>query len=83
MMKCFRGFKLFGILPIRGKHSFIISNAFYTLENSEQVDVIKSCIHCPSREAFSTDKETLLELVDRFPNAFDPLLKEYLQTWKT
>jgi hypothetical protein len=64
------------------KHSFIISNAFVTLEDQNQVDVIKSCINCSIKEVFSVDRVTLLELIDLYPHAFDPLLKEYLNTWK-
>jgi hypothetical protein len=83
VMKCCQGYKkLFGIFPIRNKHIFIISNVFYTLEDQNQVDVVKRCIKCTAREAFGTDQQTLMELVDKFPRAFDQLLLEYLKTWK-
>lgn len=82
MMKCFQGFKLFGIFLTKSRHSFIISNAFYTLENPELCDIIKTCQACGAKEAFSTDRNTLLELVELYPNAFNSLLREYLITWK-
>lgn len=62
-------------------HVFLITNAFYTLENSEKIDVIKSCQYCEYKEAFSLDKETLLETVKKFPKAFDDAIREYLQSW--
>ena len=80
--KCSQRHKLlFGIFKVQDKHNFIISNAFYTLENIEEVDIIKTCQDCGTKEAFLLDKETLLESVKRFPNAFKAALREYLQTW--
>jgi hypothetical protein len=80
--KCSQRHKLlFGIFKIRDKHNFIISNAFYTLENTEEVDIIKTCQDCGVKEALLLDKATLLEAVTRFPNAFNAALRGYLQTW--
>jgi len=82
MTKCSQRFKLLlGIFKIRDKHNFLISNAFYTLEDSKQVDVIKTCQDCTYKEALNLDRDTLIELVQRFPNAFQRTLREYLQTW--
>jgi hypothetical protein len=64
------------------KHTFIISNAFYTLRDQEQVDVVKTCIECGAKEAFAVDRKTLAELVEKFPRAFDDILLEYLKSWK-
>jgi hypothetical protein len=82
MTKCSRRFKRFlGIFLIRDKHNFIISNAFYTLEDQGNIDVVKTCQDCGAKEALLLDRETLLELVNRFPNAFKSALRGYLQTW--
>ena len=62
-------------------HLFTITNAFYTLENSNIVDVIKTCQYCGTKEALVLDKETLLEALAKFPNAFNSTVREYLQTW--
>lgn len=66
----------------RHKHTFIISNVFYTLEDQDQCDIIKSCLSCPAKEAFGTDRQTLIELTEKFPRAFNELLLEYLKSWK-
>jgi hypothetical protein len=76
-MKCFQGFK-----KLFHKHSFTITNAFYTLFNQDLVDIVKVCRDCGKRETFVLDRETLLEVVDLYPNAFDKTLREYLLTWK-
>jgi len=82
MTKCSRRYKLlFGIFKIRDKHNFAITNAFYTLEDPYIIDIIKTCQDCGARDAFSTDKNTFIELVVRFPNAFKTGLRSYLQTW--
>jgi hypothetical protein len=82
-MKCLKGSKkLFGIFRVKNKHSFLISNAFYTLEDSTKIDVVKTCQECGVKEVFNVDRNTLMELVERFPNAFNSLLREYLKTWK-
>lgn len=79
-MRFLNGFKkIFKIF--RHKHAYLITNAFYTLQNSEQIDIIKTCTICGKKEALSMDKETLLEVVNKFPNAFDSLLRDYLYTW--
>jgi phage gp16-like protein len=65
------------------KHSFIITNTFYTLEDQNQVDVVKSCMGCSAKEAFSVDRVTLMELVEKFPKAFNDILLEYLKSWKS
>jgi len=62
-------------------HLFIITNAFYTLEDPNDVDVIKTCQYCGDKEALVLDKETLLEALAKFPNAFKSIVREYLQTW--
>jgi hypothetical protein len=63
------------------KHVFVISNVFYTLEDQNLVDIVKTCVGCAAKEAFGTDKQTLMELVKRFPRAFNSLLLEYLKSW--
>ena len=80
-MRCYLGFKkLFGFF-IKKHDSYLITNAFYTLNDPEQIDVVKTCMECGCKEILSMDKQTLLEVVDRFPNAFDKTLREYLLTW--
>ena len=64
-------------------HSFIITNVFCTLIDVDQFDIVKSCTSCSVKEAFETDKQTLMELVEKFPNAFEPLLRSYVELWKT
>jgi hypothetical protein len=64
------------------KHSFIITNAFFTLEDRNQVDVVKTCLDCSAKEVFSTDRQTIIELVKKFPNAFESTLRSYLESWK-
>jgi len=82
MTKCSQRYKLpFGFALVREKHSFIISNAFYTLEDPNKVDITKTCQVCGGKEAFLLDRETLLESVVRFPNAFRTAIREYLQSW--
>lgn len=82
MIKCSQKYKLlFGLFKIRDNHTFIISNAFYTLEDQNRVDVIKTCQYCGVKEALSLDRETLLESVVRFPNAFKAEIRGYLKTW--
>ena len=81
-MKCPKKYKkLFGIFKVKDKHSYLITNAFYTLENFTKIDVVKTCQECGSKEVFSVNKDTLIELVAKFPNAFDQLIKEYIITW--
>jgi len=82
MKCCQESKKLFGIFKRYKKHSFVITNAFYTLTDSNLVDLAKTCIYCGAKEAFGVDKQTLMELVDKFPNAFEPLLLEYLKSWQ-
>lgn len=82
MMRCCQRHRLlFGILKIRDKHNFVITNAFYTLEDQNLVDIIKTCQYCGEKESFLLDKKTLLEVLQRFPNAFKYEIKSYLQTW--
>ena len=62
-------------------HLFLITNAFYTLEDKNRVDVVRTCQFCDFKDALSLDQETLIELVERFPNAFSSVLREYLKSW--
>jgi hypothetical protein len=80
-MKCFQ--RLRGLLNlIIPKHKYyLITNVFCTLDDPNQFDVIKICMECGGKETLSMDKETLLEVVKKFPNAFDERLRGYLQTW--
>jgi ATP adenylyltransferase/5',5'''-P-1,P-4-tetraphosphate phosphorylase II len=82
MKKCSKRFKVvLKFFKVRDKHQFIITNAFYTLEYKDQLDVIKTCDACGAKEAFLTDSTTLSELVLQFPNAFNPILKEFIESW--
>ena len=74
--------KLFKFFSIRDKHLFLITNAFYTLENSDKLDVVKSCLACTEKEVISMDKQTLIEVAEKFPRAFNPLVREYILSWK-
>ena len=79
-MKCTSRFKrLFWFL--RAKHNLIISNALVTLEDNNAVEVIRSCQDCDFKDVLTLDRETLLELVERYPNAFRDVLREYLKSW--
>ena len=83
-MKCPKRHKLlFGIFKIRDKHQFIISNAFYTIEDKNVIDVIRTCQDCGIKDVLTLDHEMVIELVERFPNAFSDVLRSYLQTWKS
>jgi hypothetical protein len=80
-MKCPKRFKIIlGILKIKDKHLFSITNAFYTLDNPWKIDVVKKCQFCGVASAFDTDKETLKEIVNRFPNAFEKPIRDFLPT---
>ncbi len=82
MTKCSRRYKLlFGFFKVRDKHNFVITNAFYTLEDPSIIDIIKTCQDCGVRDAFYTDKSTLLESVIKFPNAFKAAVRGYLESW--
>ena len=72
---------LFGFFKIRDNHSYLISNAFYTLEDQNSVDVVRTCQYCNFKDVLSLDRKTLIELLERFPNAFSDILKDYLRTW--
>lgn len=81
-MKCSQRYKLlFGFFIVRDRHQFIISNAFYTLEDPHSIDVIKSCQVCGVKDVYTLDKDMVIELVQRFPNAFLSAIRGYLQTW--
>jgi len=81
-MKCAKRHKLLlGFIKIRDKHQFVISNAFYTLEDPNRIDVIKTCQDCGIKDAYTLDKDMVIELVQRFPNAFQEAIRSYLQTW--
>lgn len=83
MMKCPKRFKKFlRMFTVRDKHLFIVTNAFYTLDDPNLIDVVKTCQACGTKEAFPVTKELLLELVVLYPNAFMLILREYLITWK-
>ena len=82
MMKCSQRHKLlFGFFKIKDKHRFIITNAFYTLEDKNIIDIIRTCEDCDFKDALSLDQETLLESIQRYPNAFRSILRDYLKTW--
>lgn len=73
--------KLAGIF-IKRHTNYLITNVFCTLDNPEQFDVIKTCMDCGCKEALSIDKETLIEVAEKFPNAFNPVLRSYIVSWK-
>jgi hypothetical protein len=73
--------KLFNLFGKRHK-SYLITNAFCTLDNPEQFDVVKTCMECGCKEVLRMDKQTLLEVAEKFPNAFDHMLRSYIQSWK-
>ena len=75
--------KVFKFFIVKDKHSFVITNVFYTLENPNQLDVVKTCSFCTAKEALSMDRQTLIETSILFPAAFDPLVREYIQSWST
>jgi hypothetical protein len=80
-MKCPKRHKLlFGLFKIRDKHSYLISNAFYTLEDKNSVDVIRTCQDCRIKDVLTLDHEMVIELVERFPNAFSDALRSYLRS---
>jgi len=82
MGKCLKNTKhLFGLFPIHGKHLFLITNVFCTLESADQYDVIRTCQICSFKEAMSMDKLTLIESAVLFPNVFNSILKDYIGTW--
>jgi len=62
-------------------HLFLITNAFYTLEDQNHLDVVRTCQFCSFKDVLSLDQETLLEVVRLYPSAFKDILREYLQTW--
>ena len=73
--------QIFNFFTLKGSHLFLISNIFYTLEDYNLCDVIKTCQYCGVKETLVLDKETLLEALVKFPNAFKTSVREYLQTW--
>lgn len=80
--KCSKRHKLlFGFFKIRDKHQFIISNAFYILEDPNRVDVVKTCQDCGIKEVLLLNRDILVELIVKFPNAFTAVVRGYLQTW--
>jgi hypothetical protein len=62
-------------------HLFLITNAFFTLEDQKKVDVIRTCQYCEFKDVLILDRETVIELVARFPNAFSENLRSYLHIW--
>jgi hypothetical protein len=67
----------------KSHNSYLITNVFCTLDNPDQFDVVKTCMECGCKEVLSMDKETLLEVAEKFPNAFQPLLRSYIKSWKS
>ena len=79
-MKCSNRYKwIFWFL--RAKHNLIISNAFYTLEDKNVIDVVRTCQDCTFKDVLTLDLETLLEIARLYPNAFKDTLRSYLQSW--
>lgn len=76
-----RSSKCFGLVIWPKKHLFLVTNVFCTLQNPDIFDVIKTCQYCSSKEALSMDKQTLIETATLFPAAFEPLVREYIQSW--
>jgi hypothetical protein len=73
--------KLLGIF--RQQHnSYLITNVFCTLDNPEQFDVVKTCMEDGCKQVLSMDRQTLLEVVEKFPNAFEPILRSYIKSWR-
>lgn len=62
-------------------HLFLITNAFYALEDVNVVELIRTCQFCNFKDVLSLDRQTVFELLERYPNAFSDVLKEYLKTW--
>ena len=62
-------------------HLFLITNAFYTLEDQNSIDVVRTCQFCSFKDVLSLDRETVVELVERYPNAFSSVLRDYLSSW--
>lgn len=82
MMKCSKRFKrLFGILKVRDIHSYLVTNAFSTLESENHFEVIKTCQDCGFKEVRVMLKETLVEAAQKYPHAFSELLREYIASW--
>lgn len=71
----------FGLFKIFSSHVFLITNAFCTLEDFNKIDVVRTCQACEFKDVLSLDRETLVELLIRFPNAFSENLRSYLSTW--
>ena len=81
-MKCSKRYKkLFGFLKVKDKHNLIISNAFYTLEDRNVVELIRTCKDCSFKDVLTLDRETVFELLERYPNAFGDVLRDYLKSW--
>lgn len=81
-MRCRSQFRWFAYLFfIKDKHSFVISNIFSTLESQDLFDVIKTCVECGEKQVMTMDKVTLLEVMNKFPKAFNPLVVEYITSW--
>jgi hypothetical protein len=73
--------KWFGLISLPSQHFFLITNCFYTLENRNKIDVVKTCQACGIKESLSMDWQTLVEVAHKFPNAFTPLVRDYVISW--
>jgi len=62
-------------------HLFLITNAFSTLEDQHVIDLVRTCQYCGFKDVLSLDRETVMESLARFPNAFSENLRSYLGTW--
>lgn len=81
-MRCKNLFdKFFEFLKLREKHTYLITNVFCTLYDINKFDVIEKCQECGCSKSLVVDKETLLEIVNLYPNAFDPTVRNYILSW--
>lgn len=62
-------------------HSFLITNAFYTLEDANVVELVRTCQYCDFKDVLSLDRQTVFELVERYPNAFSSVLRSFIKVW--
>jgi hypothetical protein len=75
--------KVFKFFTVNDKHAFVITNVFYTLEDQNLVDVVETCQACGEKKTLEMDKSTLIEVANKFPKAFNKLIREYILSWET
>jgi len=82
MNSCSKRYKFkLGFIRIKDKHLFLISNAFYTLEAKNVIELIRTCQDCQFKEVLTLDQETVIECVKQYPSAFKPLLRAFIESW--